>query len=146
VRELRARSSKYANLKNEKGVKRCIIEILNKHKYFHWAVPMNGYGNSGISDRHAVRGGVFMVIEAKFGSNKPTPLQKGFLTSINAESCFAFCVNENNLDSFQAFHEAFDRATIARSKKEKIAPEDGAMMANAIIELTNMFNKVVGEK
>lgn len=77
-----------------------------------------------------------MAIETKFGSNKPTALQVGFLNSVRAEDGFAFVVNEKNVEWLEAFLGALDRSIAAQSRKEDVAPEDGAMMLNAIDALS----------
>lgn len=120
----------------EADVKKAVKKLLDKHKWFWWMPPANGFGRTGISDFNAIRGGVFLAVETKFGNNKPTAMQLGFLNSVAAEDCFAFVVNENRVDSLQAWLEAFDRATEAMGKGEKPAPEDGATMLDAIREMT----------
>lgn len=124
-------------MKNEKDVKKKVKAVFDKHDWFWWMVPANGYGKSGISDFHAIRKGVFMVVETKFGSNKPTPLQIGFCNSIRMEDGFGFVVSDRNIDWFEAFMESFDVAAVAQSKGEKVPAEHGARMINAINELAN---------
>lgn len=120
----------------ERDVKKKIQVLLDKHNFFWWSVPMNGYGKSGISDLQALRAGVFLAIEVKLNATKePTYLQRAFLESIQAEQGFAFCVNGDNLDHFQAWLEAFDRSTGAVSKGGKPTQEDGSIMLNAIAAL-----------
>lgn len=124
-------------MQNEKDVKKEVKKILDKHKWFWWMPPANGFGKVGVSDFNAIRGGVFMAIETKFGKNQPTVHQRAFLSSVAAEDGFGFLVNEKNLDWLRAFMEAFDRSADNASKKVEPTPEDGAMMLNAIRELTN---------
>jgi hypothetical protein len=97
---------------------------------------MNGYGKTGISDKLAYRGGILIAIEAKFGKNKPTTMQKAFLESIRAESGFGFVVNDTNISWFKGFLEAFDRSIEAGMKKQMPSDEDGAYMIDAIRELS----------
>ena len=75
-------------------------------------------------------------METKFGKNKPTAQQKAFLESILAESGFAFVVSEKNIDWFEAWLAAFDRAAASAGKNQPVEPEDGATMLNAMRELT----------
>lgn len=120
----------------ENDVKKAIRNLLDHYGWFHFAVPANGYSLGGVSDRLAVKAGVFLAIEAKFGSNKPSTLQKAFLESVMAEGGFGFVVNEKNIDQLARWLDAFDRSTTAVSKNEKVADEDGAAMLDAVRELT----------
>lgn len=121
---------------NERDVKRAVKKLLDEHNYFWWMPAANGYGKSGIADIHAIKNGIFCVIETKFGGNKPTKLQEGFLQSIHAETGYAFVVDENRVEWLEAWLSAFDRAVGHSLKKEDIPPEDGALMLNALRELT----------
>lgn len=120
----------------EKDVKKQVKDILNKHDWFWWMPQNMGMGVSGVSDLCALKNGVFMAIETKFGKNEVTPLQRGFLESVKANQSFAFIVNESNVEWLKVFVEAFDRATIAQIKKRTPETEDGAAMLNAIRALS----------
>ena len=98
--------------------------------------PANGYGKAGISDIHAIKAGVFLAIETKFGDRQPTPMQVAFLNSIRSQDAFGFVVNEKTLGWLAVWLEAFDRATIAQSKSEEVADADGAAMIDAIRMMT----------
>jgi hypothetical protein len=111
--------------------------LLSKYEWFWFMPPANGYGKSGISDFIAVRHGSFLAIETKFGSNKPTAMQIGFLNSIRANDGFAFVVNDKNLDWLEAFLESFEVSTQCVSKQMEVPPEHGARMLNALAELSN---------
>lgn len=121
---------------NEKDVKKQVKGLLDKHGWFWWMPPANGFGRTGIADILAVRKGVFLAIETKFGGNKPTPMQIAFLDSVRQEDAFGFVVCEKRLEWLQAWMESFDRAVAAASRQEQPAAEDGAMMLNAIREMT----------
>lgn len=125
-----------AEIRNEAHVKREVKKILDKYHHFWFCPPANAFGKSGIADIISVHRGVFFAIETKFGSNKPTPMQIGFLASVRAEKGYAFIVNEKRLEWLEAFLAAFDRSVEASTRKELPTPEDGAMMINAIRELT----------
>jgi hypothetical protein len=125
--------------RKEADVKKVVKKLLDQHGWFWWMPPMNGFGQTGISDFNALKNGVFMGCETKFGKNAPTAMQKAFLQSITQEDAIAFCVSERNIEHFEAWLGAFDRATIAQSKGEDVAPEDGAMMLNAMAELQSAF-------
>jgi Holliday junction resolvase len=125
--------------KKEKDVKHKVKAILAKHGWYWWMTPANGFGRSGIADICAIKAGVFMAIETKFGKNTASAMQKGFLNSIHAEQCFAFVVSDQNVEWFQAFMTAFDEAATAQMNKQEVKTETGAMMLNAIRELISGF-------
>lgn len=126
-------------MKNEKDVKKEVKRLLDKHGYFWFMPPANAYGKSGISDFIALKTGVMMAVETKFGSNKPTALQIAFLNSVRQEDGFGFVVNDKNVDWLDAFLESFAIAAIAQSKNEPVPEEHGARMVNAIKELTELI-------
>lgn len=121
---------------SEKDVKVQIKKLLGKHGWFFWMPPANGYGKSGIADILAIKDGVFVAIEAKYGKNKPSPMQSAFLTSIKAESGFGFVVNDANIEWLDTWLSAFARAQMAIASGEKIADGDGPLMLDAIHAMT----------
>lgn len=123
----------------EADVKKQVKKLLDKHSWFWWMPPANGFGKIGVSDFNAFRGGIFLAVETKFGKNKPTAQQKAFLESILAESGFAFVVNDTNIEHFEAWLAAFDRAATNAGKNLPVEPEDGAIMLNALKELTALI-------
>lgn len=123
-------------MRGEADVKKEVKKLLNKHGWFWWMPPANGFGKAGTSDFHALRAGVFIALETKFGTNKPTALQKAFLHSVKAEKGLAFVVDEGNIEHFRAWLDAFDRAAAAVAKSENVAPEDGSIMLNALVAMT----------
>lgn len=124
--------TKEADVKNE------VKKLLKKHGWFWWMVPMNGYGQSGVSDFNALRAGVFLAVETKFGTNKPTPLQKAYLQSVTAEGGFGFVVNDRNIAQFAGWLETFDRSTKAVEAGQTPSAEDGSYMLNAIAAMTEL--------
>ena len=120
----------------EAGDKQVVKKLLSYHEWFWWMPPANGFGKAGIADFNAIRSGVFLAVETKFRKNKPTPMQVGYLNSVRAEDGFAFVVSERNLEWFEGWLAAFDRAVEAASKNEKPTPDDGAYMLNAIAAMT----------
>ena len=118
----------------EADVKKQVKKLLDKHKYFWWMPAANGYGTTGVADFLAFRAGVLLAIETKFGTNKPTAMQRAFLNSIRAEDGFAFVVNEKSVETLRMFLEAFDAAAALMGKPPP--PEIGAAMLNAIAALT----------
>lgn len=117
---------------SEADVKKQVKKLLTQHNWFWWMPPANGFGRTGISDFNALRNGVFLAIETKFGNNKPTPMQVGFLDSIAAESGMAFMVNEKNLDALAVWLERFDQSVKAQSEGRDIEQSDGAAMLDAM--------------
>lgn len=124
---------------DEKGVKAKIKQLLNFHGWFTFMPGANGYGQQGIHDHLALKNGVFITIEAKFGYNKPKPLQKAFAAQVIANDGYAFCVNEKNIDHLAMWLESFEHATQAQIKGRDIPAEHGARMLNAISVLTDPF-------
>jgi hypothetical protein len=120
----------------ESDVKAEIKKLLNKHKWYWWMPPANGFGKAGVSDFNALRDGVFIVIEAKFGGNKPTALQVAYMNSIMAAGGIAFVVDEKRIEQFAGWLEAFDRSAQATAAKQKVSDEDGALMLNALRDMT----------
>lgn len=118
--------------RNEKDVKAQVKKLLDKYGWFWWMPPANGYGRVGISDFHALKNGVFLAIETKFGSNKPTVHQKAFLESINAESAFGFVVSDSNIGAFETFLVNFGEQTDLVAKEQKMSNEAGATLIDAI--------------
>lgn len=121
---------------NEADVKAQVKKLLNLHNWFWWMPPANGFGRSGISDFNALRDGVFLAVETKFGKNKPTAMQIGFLNSVQSESALAFIVNERNLGVFATWLQHFDNAVKAQSEERNVDPADGAAMLDAMKVLT----------
>lgn len=124
----------------EKDVKKKVRALLTQHDWFWWNVPMNAYAQSGISDIHAVKRGMFMVIEGKRDDKEnPSALQKAFLSSIAACDHFAFVVDNDNLPTLELFLGCLDRSMTAVGEGQKPTPEDGAGMLNAIKEMTRKY-------
>lgn len=121
---------------NEKDVKAFVKKVLDKHKWFWWMPPANGFGKAGIADINAIRAGVFLAVETKFGKNKPTVNQKAWLESIIAESGFGMVVSDQNAHVFLQWMQAFDRAVAATGEGGATADEDGVIMLEALRILT----------
>ena len=117
---------------NEGDVKKAVKAILTADDWFWWMPAANGMGTTGIADFCALKNGVFLAIETKFGRNTVSALQRAFLNSVRSHESFAFVVTEKNVEFLQSWIAAFNRATIAASKNAKPTTEDGAAMLNAI--------------
>lgn len=116
-------------------MKKHVKRILQKYGYMQWMPPANAYGKSGLSDIMALKDGVFLAIETKFGKNKPTPMQTLFLQGIAKQSGFAFVVNEDRLSLLDSWLGAFARAQAAAAAGGQPSREDGAMMLNCIVAM-----------
>lgn len=128
-----------SKITNEKGVKTLIKRLLDYHGYFHWMPGANGFGAQGVSDHLALKDGVFVAVEAKFGANKPKPLQKAFAAQVIVNDGFAFCVTEKNIDHFAWWLESFAVAVQHQLEGKEVPAEHGSRMLNAISVLTDPF-------
>jgi hypothetical protein len=128
-----------SKITNEKGVKALVKRLLDLHGWFFWMPPANGFGTLGVHDFSALKNSVFLTIETKFGTNKPTPMQKSFAAQIIANEAFAFCVNERNIDHLAMWLESFEIATRAQMARQEVPAEHGARMVNAMSVLTDGF-------
>jgi hypothetical protein len=124
---------------SEKGVKHAVKKLLDQHGWFWWMPPANGFGKVGVSDFNALKHGVFLTIETKFGSNKPTVHQRAFLESVQAESGFAFVVNETNIDQLEIFLKNFSEQTKEVMANNQMSNEAGAAMLDALRALTALI-------
>ena len=127
------------HIRNEKGVKQIIKELLNAHGWYTWMPAANGFGTQGVSDHLAIKDGVFLAVEAKFGTNKPSAMQTTFAGYVIANDFYAFCVNERNIDHLAWFLESFEIAKQCQMMKQEIPADHGARMLNAISVLTDAY-------
>ena len=85
-------------MKSEADVKKAIKEILKQYPYLHYVMPSaSQYGVVGTHDFLIWQRGLGWSIEAKFGSNKPTPMQKRFAVKLYAAGGVSLCITETNL-------------------------------------------------
>lgn len=119
----------------ERDVKAHIKDLLTARGWKFWMGATHGYGISGASDFCVVRKGVFLAIEAKLNTQL-TPVQKKFLQMIQQEDHFAFVVDAARIPVLEAWLDAFDRAILAQLERKPVPTRDGAIMLNAISELT----------
>ena len=121
---------------SESDVKKYVKKILDDHGWKWWMPPANGFGQAGISDFNALRSGVFLAVETKFGDNDLTINQEKFLNEVLAEDGFSFVVNEHTLDTFAKWNSLFAQATAHTSKGEKIPDEVGGELLECCRVLT----------
>lgn len=128
-----------SKITNEKGVKALVKRLLDFHGWFHWMPAANGYGTQGVPDHLAVKDGVFLAVEAKFGYNKPKPVQKQFAGQLMANSMFCFCVNEKNIDHLAWWLESFAHSVLLQREGKPVDDAHGARMFNAMAALTELY-------
>lgn len=124
------------NYTSEKDVKKTVKELLNRNGWFWWMPPANGFGKVGVSDFNALKSGVFLAVETKFGGNKPTVQQKAYLQSIHAAGGIAFVVDEKTIGLFDVWLDTFDRAAKTVAARKSVPDEDGAAMLDAVNVMT----------
>lgn len=82
----------------EAKVKKKVVDVLKKNGAYYFFPATGGYGRSGVPDVVCCYRGVFVAIECKAGSNKPTPLQQAEMGKIKQAQGFVLVVNEDNID------------------------------------------------
>lgn len=122
--------------RTEADVKKQVKKLLTQHGYFFWMPSANAFGKAGTADICSIKSGVFLAIETKFGRNKPTPMQRGFLESINAEQGFGFVVCEKRVGYLAQWLHLFDAAVAAQASGEEVPVADGAAMLECMRFMT----------
>lgn len=125
---------------NEKDVKAEVKKLLTKHDWFWWMPPGTGYGKAGVSDFNALKSGVFLAIETKFGSKKPTPAQSAYLESIHAEDGFGFVVNEKLLGDLDVWLTLFTRAASNVQHSEPVPEQDQQDLMRAAAAMMQLIS------
>jgi hypothetical protein len=82
----------------EGKVKDKVVSILKDEDIYYFFPATHGYGRSGVPDIVCCVGGMFVGIECKAGTNKPTLLQVRELEAIRRSGGCALVVNEENWD------------------------------------------------
>jgi hypothetical protein len=82
----------------EAKVKKKVVDVLKKNSAYYFFPATGGYGRSGVPDIVSCYRGVFVAIECKAGTNKPTPLQEAEMGKIRQAQGFVLVVNETNID------------------------------------------------
>ena len=81
----------------EAKVKKKIVNVLKEHGAYYFFPATGGYGRSGVPDIVDCFNSIFIGIECKSGSNKPTALQEAELRKISAVGGHTLVVNEDNI-------------------------------------------------
>lgn len=82
----------------EAKVKKKVVDVLKKNGAYYFFPATGGYGRSGVPDIVVCYRGVFVAIECKAGSNKPTALQEAEMRKIREANGFTLVVNEDNIN------------------------------------------------
>ena len=81
----------------EAKVKKKVVDVIKKYGAYYFFPATGGYGRSGVPDIVCCHRGVFIAIECKAGTNKPTPLQEAEMGKIRKAQGFVLVVNETNI-------------------------------------------------
>jgi hypothetical protein len=82
----------------EAKVKKKVVDVLKKNDAYYFFPATGGYGRSGVPDIVCCYRGIFIGIECKAGSNKPTALQEAEMQKISNAQGFVLVVNETNIE------------------------------------------------
>ncbi len=89
-------------MKNENDVKAKIKKVFKRYGVWNTAISQTGYSQPGVPDYLSCVGGRLLAVEAKFGSNAPTALQKEQMRQIKESGGLTMVVNEQNLGEFES--------------------------------------------
>lgn len=81
----------------ESKVKTSVTKILKKLGIYYFYPVTGGYGSSGVPDIICCYNGLFIGIECKAGTNKPTPLQEAQMQKIRQAGGHTIVINEQNV-------------------------------------------------
>lgn len=96
-------------MRNERDVKHNVKAAVLKRGGWYTMPQTGGYGRSGIPDILICYRGRFVAVECKFGSNKPTALQKKELTDIKNADGIALVLRESNWEDIFVYLNTVDR-------------------------------------
>lgn len=82
----------------EAKVKKKVVDVLKKNNAYYFFPATGGYGRSGVPDIVCCYRGIFIGIECKAGSNRPTALQESEMQKIREAQGFVLVVNETNIE------------------------------------------------
>ena len=120
--------------KSEADVKKHVKHLLKDYNYYWWMPGANGYGSQGVADFLALKGGLLIAIETKFGSGKTTALQEKFLLDVARNGGLAMVVRETNLDVLSAGLAALNaRMAISEPNPPITAEAAATYFPNALI-------------
>jgi len=93
----------------EAKVKKKVVDVIKKNGAYYFFPATGGYGRSGVPDIVCCYRGMFVAIECKAGSNKPTALQEAEMDKIRQTQGFVRVVNEDNIADVQEVFDIIDK-------------------------------------
>lgn len=93
----------------EAKVKKKVVDVIKKNGAYYFFPATGGYGRSGVPDIVCCYRAVFIAIECKAGTNRPTPLQEAEMDKIRLAQGFVRVVNEDNIDDVQEVFNTINR-------------------------------------
>lgn len=123
----------------EKDVKKAVRAMLDYFGWFAWMPGANGFGSQGVHDFLALKDGVFLTVETKFGDGKPTAMQRSFAGHVFANNGFSLLVNETKIDHLYWFLESFEVSKLRQLKGLDVEDAHGSRMLNALASLTELW-------
>jgi Holliday junction resolvase len=93
----------------EAKVKKKVVDAIKKNGAYYFFPATGGYGRSGVPDVVCCYRGMFVAIECKAGSNKPTALQEAEMYKIGQAQGFVLIVNEDNVPDVQKVFDTIDK-------------------------------------
>lgn len=93
----------------EAKVKKKVVDVLKKNNAYYFFPATGGYGRSGVPDIVCCYRAVFIGIECKAGTNKPTPLQEAEMAKIRQAQGFTLVVNEDNINDVDTLLKTIDK-------------------------------------
>jgi hypothetical protein len=93
----------------EAKVKKKVVDVIKKNSAYYFFPATGGYGRSGVPDIVCCYRGIFVGIECKAGSNKPTALQEAEMQKIRNSDGFTLVINEDNINEVEELFDAIKR-------------------------------------
>ena len=90
----------------EVKVKKQCVALLNSRGAYYFFPVASGYGRVGIPDIIVCFRGLFLGVECKAGSNKPTALQEAEMAKIRAAGGSTLVIREDNINELQEWLDA----------------------------------------
>ena len=111
----------------EKRVKEKVVRVLKEEGVYYFFPATHGYGRSGVPDIIICVNGLFLAIECKAGTNKPTALQVSEIEAIRRNNGVAVVVNEENWDMVRELIRKLKAATIIGGEHVSTSDKLGAV-------------------
>jgi len=85
----------------ESKVKRACVALLQRYGAYYFYPVTGGYGKSGVPDIVVCYNGLFIGIECKAGTNKPTALQEREMRFIREAGGTTLVIREDNIEELE---------------------------------------------